>query len=165
MHEWLTTAAAVPGFIGFAVGRTDFWEPLVDWRAKKITREAAVAEIARRYVEFTRIFDADADVTARRPRCSNRFAPQQRQSIVRHLTAHNPDAIKPKEEYSMQLGMIGLGRMGANMVRRLIRDGHECVVFDMSPKAVEGLAAEEATGVDVAGRFRRASSRSRARSG
>jgi len=57
VHEWLATAAAVPGFIGFAVGRTDFWEPLVNWRAKKITREAAVAEIARRYVEFTRIFD------------------------------------------------------------------------------------------------------------
>src|SRR5215475_288266 len=36
----------------------------------------------------------------------------------------------------MQLAMIGLGRMGANMVRRLIKDGHQCVVFDMSPKAV-----------------------------
>jgi 6-phosphogluconate dehydrogenase len=46
----------------------------------------------------------------------------------------------------MQLGMVGLGRMGANMVRRLIRGGHECVVFDMSPKAVEGLVAEKATG-------------------
>ena len=46
----------------------------------------------------------------------------------------------------MQLGMIGLGRMGANMVRRLIRGGHECVVFDMSPKSVEDLAKEKATG-------------------
>jgi 6-phosphogluconate dehydrogenase len=46
----------------------------------------------------------------------------------------------------MQLGMVGLGRMGANMVRRLIADGHECVVFDMSPKAVEGLVKEKATG-------------------
>ena len=44
----------------------------------------------------------------------------------------------------MQLGMIGLGRMGANMVRRLIRRGHQCVVFDMSPKAVEELAQEKA---------------------
>jgi 6-phosphogluconate dehydrogenase len=44
----------------------------------------------------------------------------------------------------MQLGMVGLGRMGANMVRRLIRGGHECVVFDMSPKAVEALAADKA---------------------
>ena len=43
----------------------------------------------------------------------------------------------------MQLGMVGLGRMGANMVRRLTRDGHECVVFDMSPKAVEELAKEK----------------------
>ena len=39
----------------------------------------------------------------------------------------------------MQLGMVGLGRMGANMVRRLIKQGHECVVFDMSAKAVEDL--------------------------
>jgi 6-phosphogluconate dehydrogenase len=46
----------------------------------------------------------------------------------------------------MQLAMIGLGRMGANMVRRLISGGHECVVFDMSPKAVEDLAREKATG-------------------
>jgi len=46
----------------------------------------------------------------------------------------------------MQLGMIGLGRMGANMVRRLIRGGHECVVFDMSPKAVQGLVEEKAVG-------------------
>jgi 6-phosphogluconate dehydrogenase len=46
----------------------------------------------------------------------------------------------------VQLGMIGLGRMGANMVRRLINGGHECVVFDMFPKAVEELAKEKATG-------------------
>jgi 6-phosphogluconate dehydrogenase len=46
----------------------------------------------------------------------------------------------------VQLGMIGLGRMGANMVRRLIRGGHECVVFDMSAKAVEELAKEKAVG-------------------
>jgi 6-phosphogluconate dehydrogenase len=46
----------------------------------------------------------------------------------------------------MQLGMVGLGRMGANMVRRLLRGGHSCVVFDMSAKAVEELAQEGATG-------------------
>ena len=46
----------------------------------------------------------------------------------------------------MQLAMIGLGRMGANMVRRLIKDGHECVVFDMSAKAIDELAQEGATG-------------------
>ncbi|HTY73621.1 MAG TPA: decarboxylating 6-phosphogluconate dehydrogenase [Actinomycetes bacterium] len=48
----------------------------------------------------------------------------------------------------MQLGMIGLGRMGANMVRRLMRAGHECVVFDVSPDAVSGLAAEGAVGAE-----------------
>ncbi|HEY3167150.1 MAG TPA: DUF2090 domain-containing protein [Candidatus Binatia bacterium] len=56
MREWLTTAAVVPGFIGFAVGRTSFWDPLINWRSKKITREAAVAEIAGRYREFADIF-------------------------------------------------------------------------------------------------------------
>ncbi len=57
VREWLTVAAAVPGFIGFAVGRTSFWDPLIDWRAKKTTRHAAVAEIARRYQEFVEIFE------------------------------------------------------------------------------------------------------------
>ncbi len=46
----------------------------------------------------------------------------------------------------MQLGMIGLGRMGANMVRRLIKKGHECVVFDRSPQAVSDLVKENAVG-------------------
>jgi 6-phosphogluconate dehydrogenase len=50
----------------------------------------------------------------------------------------------------MQLGMIGLGRMGSNMVRRLLRAGHECVVFDHAPAAVQALAKEKATGVGSA---------------
>ena len=66
VREWLRTAAAVPGFIGFAVGRTDFWEPLVAWLAKKITRDAAVVEIARRYREFVDIFE-EARADAKRP--------------------------------------------------------------------------------------------------
>jgi len=57
VNEWLRTAAGVPGFIGFAVGRTVFWEPLTAWRAKKITREDAVAEIARRYRQFVDVFE------------------------------------------------------------------------------------------------------------
>jgi len=57
VYEWLTTAAKVPGFIGFAVGRTVFWEPLIDWRAKKITREAAVTEISRRYRRLVETFE------------------------------------------------------------------------------------------------------------
>jgi len=51
-----------------------------------------------------------------------------------------------KEKTSMQLGMIGLGRMGANMVRRLIKDGHQCVVFDRSPEAVKDLVEDHAAG-------------------
>lgn len=48
----------------------------------------------------------------------------------------------------MQLGMVGLGRMGANMVRRLIKGGHECVVFDQVPKLVHDLRQEQAIGAD-----------------
>jgi 6-phosphogluconate dehydrogenase len=48
----------------------------------------------------------------------------------------------------MQLGMIGLGRMGANMVRRLMRGGHECVVWDVSPESIKKLAGEGATGAE-----------------
>src|SRR5262245_32098492 len=47
---------------------------------------------------------------------------------------------------AMQLGMIGLGRMGANMVRRLMRKGHACVVYDVSRQAVDGLVKDGAQG-------------------
>ena len=57
VRDWLTTAARVPGFIGFAVGRTVFWDALVAWRARKTTREEAVAEIARRYKGFVDTFE------------------------------------------------------------------------------------------------------------
>ncbi len=50
--------------------------------------------------------------------------------------------------HPMQLGMIGLGRMGANLVRRLIRDGHRCVVYDVNADAVAGLATEGAAAAD-----------------
>jgi len=53
----------------------------------------------------------------------------------------------------MQFGMIGLGRMGANMVRRLMRGGHTCVVYDRSPQAVETLAKEGATGASSLAEF------------
>jgi len=53
----------------------------------------------------------------------------------------------------MQLGMIGLGRMGANMVRRLIKGGHQCVVFDLSPKAVEEMVKEKAVGASSFAEF------------
>src|SRR6266516_329233 len=51
-----------------------------------------------------------------------------------------------REVVTMQLGMVGLGRMGANLVRRLMRDGHECVVYDVSPEVVAQLEGEGATG-------------------
>ena len=65
----------------------------------------------------------------------------------------------------MQLGMIGLGRMGANMVRRLIKGGHQCVVFDLSPKAVEELARGEGGRRLLARGFREEAARSPGPSG
>ncbi len=58
------------------------------------------------------------------------------------MSAPDPDA--PRTD--MQLGVVGLGRMGANMVRRLLRGGHTCVVYDRSPQAVEALVREGAAG-------------------
>jgi myo-inositol catabolism protein IolC len=54
---WLETAASVPGFVGFAVGRTSFWDAVADWVAKRITRDEAVSRIARRYAEWAAIFE------------------------------------------------------------------------------------------------------------
>jgi myo-inositol catabolism protein IolC len=57
VRQWLGTAAAVPGFIGFAVGRTTFWDPLVQLRDNKTARDAAVTEIAKRYREWVTLFE------------------------------------------------------------------------------------------------------------
>lgn len=57
VREWLGIAAAVPGFVGFAIGRTVFWDPLVAWRSKRATREQTVAEIERRYRQFVDLFE------------------------------------------------------------------------------------------------------------
>ena len=65
----------------------------------------------------------------------------------------------------MQLGMVGLGRMGANIVRRLMRDGHECVVYDVNPDSVDQLAGEGAVGADQPRGLRRQAAAARGRSG
>ena len=57
VREWLSTAAEVPGFVGFAIGRTAFWDPLVTWRAGQTTRAQAVAAIAARYREFVDVYE------------------------------------------------------------------------------------------------------------
>ena len=56
VESWLSTAARVPGFIGFAVGRTTFWDALVGWRDGRTTGEAASAEVARRYTRWCSLF-------------------------------------------------------------------------------------------------------------
>jgi 5-dehydro-2-deoxygluconokinase len=66
VRDWLMTAAIVPGFVGFAVGRTVFWDPLVDYRAGKKTREAVAAEIARRYRDFISVFETARHSTVAR---------------------------------------------------------------------------------------------------
>ena len=65
----------------------------------------------------------------------------------------------------MQLGMVGLGRMGSNMVRRLLRGGHTCAVFDLSPTGGGGSGEREGRGRLVAVRIWRDGSTSPARSG
>jgi 5-dehydro-2-deoxygluconokinase len=57
VRHWLETAADVPGFIGFAVGRTTFWEPLVEYRANRITRDGAVERIAASYRGWVDLFE------------------------------------------------------------------------------------------------------------
>src|SRR5262249_19748506 len=70
---------------------------------------------------------------------------RRRRRRGRHAAAAGRGSVLTEKDV-MQLAMIGLGRMGANMVRRLIKGGHECVVFDMSPKAVADLARDKAVG-------------------
>ena len=67
-----------------------------------------------------------------------------------------------QEDLLVQLGMIGLGRMGANMVRRLLRGGHQCVVFDMSAKAVAELAKDKAVATTSLAEFTRTLNKPRA---
>jgi myo-inositol catabolism protein IolC len=55
--RWLETAASVPGFIGFAVGRTTFWDAVADYVARKATRQEAASRIAQRYRQWTEIFE------------------------------------------------------------------------------------------------------------
>jgi 5-dehydro-2-deoxygluconokinase len=55
--QWLTSAAAVPGCIGFAVGRSTFWEPLVDWRDGRMSTAEASREVAERYGEWAGVFE------------------------------------------------------------------------------------------------------------
>lgn len=57
VREWLRTAAGVPGYIGFAVGRTTFWDAIQDWRAEKISRDEAVKRIADNYRGWVEIFE------------------------------------------------------------------------------------------------------------
>ena len=58
VRRWLVAAAGVPGFIGFAVGRTTFWDALVGWQAQTLTRAEAVSHIAGRLREWVDVFEA-----------------------------------------------------------------------------------------------------------
>ena len=82
VRTWLATAASVPGFIGFAVGRTSFWDPLIDWRANRSSREEVVAEIGRRYLEWVNIFE------------------KRKPSTYSVSTSHTPDSLSRENEAS-----------------------------------------------------------------
>ena len=79
VREWLGIAAAVPGFIGFAVGRTVFWDPLVAWRSKQATREQTVAEIAAALSEFVDVFERKG--ASQSPAASSGRRPERRSSM------------------------------------------------------------------------------------
>ncbi|HTV30358.1 MAG TPA: DUF2090 domain-containing protein [Xanthobacteraceae bacterium] len=79
VREWLRIAADVPGFVGFAIGRTVFWEPLVAWRSKQATRGQTVAEIARRYLQFVDLFERKDATLA--PVASSKIRPEHRSSM------------------------------------------------------------------------------------
>jgi len=76
VREWLGIAAAVPGFIGFAIGRTVFWNPLVAWRNKHVIRDRTVAEIAWRYHEYVDLFERKE--ASRSPVASSSVRPEHR---------------------------------------------------------------------------------------
>ena len=57
VREWLAIAATVPGYVGFAIGRTVFWDPLVAWRSQQMRRDQAAAEIALRYRQYADLFE------------------------------------------------------------------------------------------------------------
>ena len=57
VRHWLETAARVPGYCGFAVGRSTFSQPLVEWNEGKLTRDAAIAEMARRFKHWVDVFE------------------------------------------------------------------------------------------------------------
>jgi myo-inositol catabolism protein IolC len=79
VREWLGIAATVPGYIGFAIGRTVFWDPLTALRSKQATRDRTVAEIARRYREFVDLFDRKE--ASRSPVASSSHRPERRSSM------------------------------------------------------------------------------------
>ena len=124
-------AAEVPGFIGFAVGRTVFCGSAGRLAEQRANRHASKpsprspSAIASSSTCFERATTRSPSELSDRTRSGHRSS---------------------KEAWHMQLGMIGLGRMGANMVRRLVKGGHQCVVFDVSPKAVADLARDKAVG-------------------
>jgi myo-inositol catabolism protein IolC len=79
VREWLEIAATVPGFIGFAIGRTVFLDPLAALRSKQATRDQTVAEIARRYREFVDLFDRKE--ASQSPVASSSLRPERRSSM------------------------------------------------------------------------------------
>jgi len=123
--RWLTVAAPVPGFDGFAVGRTLWQDALRRYVAGTESREATIAEIAERYM---RVLGAYAGHRIDAP------------------TDSSASIESSKREAKMKLGMVGLGRMGANMAARLLATGHAVVAFDRHADNVEGLVKQGAIG-------------------
>src|SRR5580658_2878372 len=97
------------------------WDPVVAWRANEETRDQAVPR--------PRGATANSPTSSRR---RNPTRPRLRPLPGSPVEGSRSGQRFAREDWHVQLGMIGLGRMGANMVRRLVRAGHQCVVYDMS---------------------------------
>jgi 6-phosphogluconate dehydrogenase len=121
VFAWLAAAAPVPGFDGFAVGRTLWQDALRRYVAGTESREGARGEIADRYLRTIRAY-------------------------VAALTSSNPSSESSERKAKMKLGMVGLGRMGANMAGRLLAAGHPVVAFDRHADNVQKLVGQGAIG-------------------
>jgi len=136
VREWLGIAAAVPGFVGFAIGRTVFW---IRWSPGGASGRRAIRPLPRSPGAIVNLWICSSGKM-------QPYLPPLRRAGDRNI-------VPLWRAKAMQLGMIGLGRMGGNMVRRLLKSGHQCVVYDRLASEMAGLVKERAIGTTLLADF------------